>query len=52
MCPHGTISGNSGQCSIPVYDIRCCNCGKVWTIGESDLISFFATFSEEVSHAR
>jgi hypothetical protein len=30
------------QCSIPVYDVYCKDCGMSWTLGEDELISFFA----------
>lgn len=28
------------NCSIPVYDIECLDCGKTWTLGEDEVIDF------------
>jgi hypothetical protein len=29
-------------CSIPVYEVYCKDCGMSWTLGEDELIQFFA----------
>jgi len=48
-CPHDTCSlldcegrANCNSCSLPVYEVYCCDCGMNWTLGEDELIGFFA----------
>lgn len=32
----------SGECSIPVYEVYCKDCGMSWTVGEDEVMDFFA----------
>jgi hypothetical protein len=40
-CPYGEFS-DSGNCSLPVYEIYCKECGMKWILGQDELIRFFA----------
>ena len=31
-----------GECSVPVYRISCKKCEQSWTVGEDEVIDFFA----------
>ncbi|MGA2160209.1 MAG: hypothetical protein ABSG90_13470 [Dehalococcoidia bacterium] len=42
MCPYDDSSGGTGRCSLPVYEVYCRDCGMHWTLGEDELIDFFA----------
>jgi len=46
-CPYGDISGEGGGCSLPVYEIYCKDCDMSWTLGQDELISFFARQKKE-----
>lgn len=40
-CPY-TQCECAGGCSIPVYEVFCQDCKKRWTLGEDEVIDFFA----------
>jgi len=40
-CPYNQCECEGGY-SVPVYDVSCPDCGKIWTLGEDELIDFFA----------
>lgn len=39
----------SGECSIPVYQVYCLDCGQSWTLGENEVMDFFARRRKEVT---
>ncbi len=42
-CPYDKCNKDCpGDCSIPVYLVTCTDCGMDWTLGEDELIGFFA----------
>jgi len=40
-CPYNQCECEGG-CSVPVYEVFCPDCKKAWTLGEDELIEFFA----------
>ena len=48
-CPYNQCACEGG-CSVPVYDVICRDCGKEWTLGEDELIDFFASRRKEVEN--
>ena len=46
-CPYKQWECECG-CSVPVYDVICLDCNKSWTLGDDELIGFFAYKKKEV----
>ena len=45
-CPYNQCECE-GSCSVPVYEVYCRDCGRSWTLGEDELIDFFARRRKE-----